>query len=595
MASSYSNSMALMQGSILDEGLRRVLGDIVKRIPDDRIVGYARAAPDFQGGGFRLDRPATVRARMRQRIEGSEEIDDALRRLLARHSLNVGLIAPLSTAFLRDHRRALSRLFGVDPFTVGLLLDARSEVQALARDLPPPPPPGDAREFCQAAAAELQAPLRLLLTTLGGGHADRPQNGPKQVVPPVSSDEICSLGEQLRQCREELRHARAAAGKLDRLRTRLKERTAEIKRLQDAGAEDQAERRRLRRELERTTAAWQEEQRNTEARVRALTEARLASEFAGWLGPQRSVALQRPVPGDDLPNRAEQALRAQETEDRVSGRRAELRARLNRIESLLERGRDALANALRPLPQLQRVVEELRTESADLRQRLGLETSSTLRQTLAAAMNTAEIDKLPELQRLIDALGSVGSLSSRDADLLREIAHLRQARLQQAVLPPADGGPGRSETATPGERLVAALQGRGALVLLVDGHNLLFSLQARYLQPQRKNRPDAQARDKLVQDLLRMAHLRPSCRVIVVFDGPEYSLRTPAPNVSVIYSGGQGEHRADKTIIEYAGFLARESGTELLLTTNDNELARQAGATGTQCLMPTDLLPLLSR
>jgi hypothetical protein len=289
---------------------------------------------------------------------------------------------------------------------------------------------------------------------------------------------------------------------------------------------------------------------------------------------------------------AETALEAQARADRVSGTRAALLARLRQLEAVWARCTDALGNALRPQPALAAAAEALRAEADRLRRVLDLAAPDGLRPSLAAAVNRAAAESLGAWRGIIGQLGETGALGAAEAAALLEGLHRRQAALAQAAEPAPEIRD--DEIESPRGRLRAVLLGRLPGILLLDGHNVLFGLQSRYRRPQDHVYPGRQAREWLVGDLVRLAADRPTCRVRLVFDGPERSDASASANVTAIYSGGEGEHRADKVLIEELRFFRQAAeATAVLLVTNDNALAGEAARLGAHALPPTDLIPFL--
>lgn len=646
--------MAIVKDFRLDDAARRELAQVAARVPDAALVAYAHTSPSFADGGFRRDRPAGIRARIDHILAAAEEIDPPLRRLLARYSLNPAAVAPLSTSFLRDHREALAQLFGERQLRVAMLLDERETVrrQEAARPVPSVPadeaaasPPaadggettvGGARDSAAPAApavsaagradagldettawrrarvlASLHTALRELMTGLSA--ASGAATGGGTPAAPGAESERCRLLEQdLREARAEARSLKGIEARQKRAAARAAELEEDLQRAKAALAEAQAEARQMRQRIQQAEAGLRLSDDQIEQRARCLAEVRLATEFGGWLdGAHREVAEEAgrlaglpelavpaetegtPEPArDPLLQRAAVALAEQARADRASGTRAILRTRLERIETLLVCATDALGNAMRPQTALQAAVEELRVESARLRGLLGLEQCSVAgAATLEAAINTSPGVLLESWQRVVGHLGATGVLGATERDRLIAALRRRHAMLKLAEEPSPVAK--EDELGTPRGRLRAMLRGQQAGVLLLDAHNVLFSLQARYRHPRDLAYPDRHAREALVADLVRMADGRPTCRVRIIFDGPERSDRDAAANVAVVYSGGEGEHRADKVILDETQFFRQTALDAVLLATNDGALSGAAARLGVVTLAPTDLLPFL--
>ncbi len=190
-----------------------------------------------------------------------------------------------------------------------------------------------------------------------------------------------------------------------------------------------------------------------------------------------------------------------------------------------------------------------------------------------------------ELQTMRTAVEQLTSLGAFDAETMARLGATLAQRLREAyanLLPPASAVD--THDASPAGLLRRALDGRDAVILLIDGHNVLFGLQGRYLPPQGAAAYTAATRTKLVDDIVRLAAPSPACRAWVVFDGPTRTESTPARNVRVTYSGGEGEHRADAALIDNIRFFRAGGDFPILLVSNDNDLIREARRLGASTL-----------
>jgi hypothetical protein len=601
-AQSYKvRCMSLMKGLSLDSATAEALERLVSQIPDPAVTDYAHATPSFASGGFRINRVANIRVRIGQLVKATEVIDAPLRRLLAWHSLNATVVAPLSVAFLNDHREALASLFGAVPMRIARLLDERDEVreQEAERALPA----GEAEAGAEADQARvrkgavlLRDRLWRLMDTVAAQAADE-ESGAHPGAAVLAGELQAQQESRLKLAQEELRRLKGIETRAEKLKERLAAHGADLKRAQEALVAAEAAEKRARQAALKAEADLKRNQAQADLQVGSLVEARLAQEFCGWLGGSRirvaEVAGQmaREVGAEDpLLQRAAAALEAQARADQVSGTRIVLQGRLERLEGVLARCSDALGNAMRPQPPLLAVAEELRAEIEKLRGLLRLETPESLGMVLAAAVNSAPTAKIETWRATVDQLREAGVLGAEAYGELQSTLRLRHAMLGQGALP-AEAKP--DELDTPRGQLRAVLLGQMAGVVLLDGHNVLFGLQARYRRPQDHVYPDRRAREWLVGDLVRMVANRPTCRVRIIFDGPERSDATASENVGVVYSGGAGEHRADKVIVEEVRFFKQTPLDAVLLVTNDSALAGDAVRLGAMALPPVDLIPFI--
>jgi hypothetical protein len=571
--------------SCLTPDLEAELKHLCGSLPDAELVALVQAEPALLAGGFRADKPAAVRTRLWQVAVGPQPVSDPVRRLLAAHSLNRPLVARLSRSVLLELRHELAALFGGSRLLLAMLLDERTEVREVGARWTKGDQPFTAVAPARAVTTVREAFARLL------DAVDAAAPGSSGALPLTREawrDEKERLGEQLREARAENRRLKAVEERLARTRDQLKTAEAGCTETRTRLDEMAGQLRQAARERDETRIELAREQTHREARLCAAVDARLATEFAGWLASARSLeaAARTPAMGlDDALARAEAALARQAAEDRHSGNRACLRTRLDQVEAVLDRVRDSLAAALHQTPDLRQAENDLAEEAKRLRRLLGCVTPATpFEAALAAHFNGAHANDLPHLRALVDRLAGIGALDKPSLDRLEALLVQRQAIAQATGDQPEE-----PDGATTG-LLQSALAGRRPAILLVDGHNALFGLQGRYLAPQGSAVPDGNKRTRLVADIVHRFKGHPACRAWIVFDGPEASDASPAPNVRVTYSGGQGANRADGVLLDNVRFFRAVDPTiPILLVSNDNALGAEARRLGAQTLSALEL------
>lgn len=575
--------MALHPDSKLTPEIEAELRRVMDALSDDDLALLAHNDPAFQSGGFRAGNTAALRTRAIQLASGSQPVSDTLRRLLIARSLNRPLVGLLSAAALTDLRHELAACFGGPRLALAMLADDRSDVRELAARWLRQEPVFVAVDPA-AAATRLRESFARLLEAAGADAA--------AVSAPVTretwKDAREKLEQQLRDTRVEARRLKGVDDRLARTRDQLAACERERSEAQARLAEAESQARAATRERDAASTELARELRHREERLLAAVETRLATEAATWLTPARAAAAEAAAPattGDALLARAAGALSRQAATDRHSGNRRILAARYEALAQQLVETREALANALQPLPELAVVESELSAEIRRLDSLLNRRAGRTpLEELLAARMALASPAELQSMRALVTQLAALGALEVETATRLTETLETR-LRVARATSLPAPDAVDEEDDNTPPGLLRRALRGRCAAVLLIDGHNVLFGLQGRYLPPQGAAVPTGAARTRLVEDVVRLAAGRPTCRAWVVFDGPTHSESTPAANVRVTYSGGEGEHRADAALLDNIRFF-RSAGGEIpiLLVTNDNDLIASARRLGARTL-----------
>lgn len=210
---------------------------------------------------------------------------------------------------------------------------------------------------------------------------------------------------------------------------------------------------------------------------------------------------------------------------------------------------------------------------------------------IAAAIAVAPDRELAMWKSAVDKVASAGALTREDHEFLLSCVRRRYTELHMQGfenLVPKDG-----ELSTPTGLFMQALAGKLPAILLVDAHNALFALQSRYRLPNEHRWPTAQTRQWLVDDVVQLLENAPNFRAYIVFDGPERTESMASPNVQVVYSGGTGEHRADGVLVDQARFLSEAGAQNMLIVTNDGELAGLASRHGARSIAPTVLLSVM--
>ena len=561
----------------LTPACEKELQRVIALVPDTDLSSLAATEPAFLTGGFRAGNAAVLRARLQQIACGSQAISDTLRRTLARRSRSRTLTGLLSAEALAEARHALASLLGSHVLLVALLLDERAEVRDKAEGWMRAEQP-----LLLAEPAEAFDRLRELFAGLAEllGSAVPTAGSPLTREAWLTQKE--QLENRLHDLQTENRRLKGVDDRLSRVATQLK--VSEAK-LADAQQKAEAAEKALRqkaRELEETSVELTRETARREERLVAALDLALAQEFHGWLANARAVeaAAADPAPQAGLFAQAEAALQKQGEVDRHSGNRATLAERQERLETVLKKVQSALRNALRQSPELKAAEASLSAEIRTLARLLEPDAAATpLEEAILTRIHAARDNDLPRLRELPELFASLQVLDDAAIARIRQAFQKRLAAVQAVGVPP---DPRMEERQNASTQLGRALAGQNPAILLIDGHNVLFGLPARYMPTRGTSLPDADKRKKLTDDIVRITAPNPAVRAWVVFDGPTRSDSQASPNVRVTYSGGTGEHRADSVILDNLRFFKSSSpDTPVILVSNDNDLcaaARRLGA-----------------
>jgi len=125
---------------------------------------------------------------------------------------------------------------------------------------------------------------------------------------------------------------------------------------------------------------------------------------------------------------------------------------------------------------------------------------------------------------------------------------------------------------------------------ILDGHNILYAARQTFLEALTGGHPGTAAREALVQRLLQ-AFGPAGPALLLVFDGSEAKTEARSARLKVIYSGGEGDQRADKAILRLAAaHVQAESAAPVVVVTRDIKLARRARKRGASVMDPGEFL-----
>jgi hypothetical protein len=568
----------------LDPPCQKEVLRLIELIPVAELTALAATEPGFLSGGFRAGNTTVLRKRVQQFVCGTQEISDPLRRLLARRSRSHTLTGLLSPEALSENRHALAALLGSPVLLVALLLDPRGDVRAKAEEWLKGP-----QAFLDCEPAEALVHLRESFEGLTGLLGSLPAEG-LPATREVWQNQKEQLESRVRDLLTENRRLKGVDDRLARATQQLKACEEKSDSLQQKVETAELALRQMIREGESVKAELARETSHREERLTAALDLALATEFHGWLAHARAIesAAADPEQQSDLLSLTEAALKRQSAIDRHSGNRAILADRLSQLESAHKRVVSALCNALRQAPELKAAEAALAAELKTLTRLLEPEAAATpLEAALVARIHTAHDNELPRLRELPDLVDTLRVLDDAALARVRQAFQKRLAAIQAVGVPP---DPNTEERQNAVSLLGRALAGQTPAILLIDGHNVLFGLPARYNPPRGGALPDAEKRKKLAGDIVRITAPNPAVRAWIIFDGPTRSDTQASANVRVTYSGGKGEHRADGVLLDNLRFFKSTApDTPVLLVSNDNELCLAARRLGAQDIPVLDL------
>lgn len=547
--------MSPQEKSIFDrevpEWLRPAVAVAVDDLPGEMIRAMTVGMP---GGYTKLE---AIREAWKRSMRGFREMPEELAGALVESVGAAAVVGRLSYARVMVALPVLLSLCGRERVAVALWLDLRLEVQALATP-----------RLLEAETIPVETARAMWLDQVEDGFLlpvgcryPQPSVAPVLAMAARSDAEHWETMERARKKLAEVRERHAAEAR--EWKTRHQAELGEIGE-------------RLRRAEEERDGARQALQ-DLESRYRAdLQQALAEAENARWAhwfarAEAEASAVAGLQPGiEELIRQADQALERQAEVDRRQGQRTELRRQVALLRDRRDRLEAAALESLSPLPAVLRAQERL---AVAIREReVLLKDTTTLQQTageVARAMAEADTEaRLSRLRQLAQELLAAGVL---DEDTVRRLTEFSVQR--QQVL--ADAGLRERLAQGPVPTVGGILDGRMAGVMLVDAYNLMGEAVDVWGGLVVPGRMPATLKAVLPR-LQQWATQRLQLEILVVVDSPHEHSRTLSGNVRVVYSGGQGEHRADQVIKGQLVHLKVSKETRAVVVVSHDAEVRQA-------------------
>lgn len=592
------------------------LKTLVDVMDDELLLEYVRYDQEIARGYQPKRKNArTFRSRMKKKLTKPIALEPPLCGALALAGLNGEFVQQLSVAILQKHVGNLVAVHGKSALIPALLVDAREEVRALAIDWlrqRGDDADGPAKQdrvkalvaFLQDCGPMLDTVQDLieeqdLTPDSNGEDGEAPEDwdeDPSLLAKPL--EELEKARQQVTKLEADLKEARGHAKTVKKLRQTTARQNDRLKKLEKELRQERKHVKQQADELQKAHAQFTGLQAEIEKRVREGTERELSATVRSWLKRPKAVAREAQAVKNDadrmtLLERVSAALDKQAERDRHSGNVRMLRDRLRQLRESLEEVRKAREEALQPLPDLAALGDELQREIERTREVLGdsPEISPFASGLLSRIGEANTLAALEGVQGLLDELTDYRALDGRQLRALYTACHNRMARMYDAFTPKVTR---KTLPRGPAWRFRQALRANDPFVWVLDGHNVLFGLDDLFGYDAESGAPGQEARDRLVTSMKAFVKEAPNCQVTVFFDSPEHDEHRASENVKVIFSGGEGEHRADHAILSYLEYVCRAmSAMPRVLVTNDRDLARQAGELNTDIMRLEEFAALL--
>ena len=541
----------------------------------------------FMSTGFRAGKaPAShLRAQLLSMLLSKGEIPVPLLDTLQAVGLTKSLIKVLSVEAIEHLHEDFSGFFG-DAFYAALVIDSRDEVRELGiRNLTELGSRKQSKLEKSQAANNVLEKLHLFTRAFSemiaaSGLSEDILEGPRAARDPLNSEILDNLRSDLASQRKELKKSVAANERLN----------AEVLNLRNKLEKSERARQKALQDCQEVQKSYSELSAVFDQKVEAEILRRLDARIVPWLSSSEGYAAALSSKEmQTLEDQAQKALSLQATDDKLYGTKSKLRSMQSRFQCLRDEVLAALADSMRPRNDLKRVLRQLQDEISRLNNLLDPTISHELSGDCVDLLHQIDcsnsLDEISILRADKTRLSQQGKLNQYETQVISDRIHAKSDifyREHVRAHPEQDthwllyGLPAT---------LVRAQISQGKVVrLIIDGHNVLFSLNETFRVFYENGVPADRARVELQARLVGLSQSFPLIEIDLWFDSPHSSRETVTRQVSVFYSGGQGVNRADDQIVQSVEALATSLTCLVFVVTDDHDLADRSRAKGAHVL-----------
>lgn len=560
--------------------------ELLKAAPERDVLRFVSITPPLRDG-FRPGKIdyRTALQRTLSLLDHSSEMHSGLKAFLCDLSLERRLISVLSDEAIETAEENLRNHFSPDFLYASMLLSDRESVfERGIHGLEKYRADKLSEEERTKALTELKELFSPFLSVFQkSGFIGKPEDlGSNKSTDQHNQEKVKTLQNECQTLKQQLAKEKKGhewhkaehitlKSKLDAFEKKLKEREDQLKALKSQNGRLAND---FNHEVEKTVAA------------------KLNERLLPWLSKAESLDKEASNSSDIL-TRAEVALNKQAESDRRFGTYRSLQARLEATKKTLLSVREAQREALNPLSDLRKIINDLEYEVSRLEGKLNIEPRVVANTALIERIySTTSIDDLVKIRSSLRQLGELGLCSANDLNAAYSLIHEKSSRIYAEIhLTQAE----QEKTGhLPLYRLLTTVDQNTESTLVIDGHNVLHLLTERYKNTYEEGFPGKKTREKLIHELRLLSSTYPSLRIELWFDSDKAHDESICDNLCIHYSGGSGDHRADKRILEQIGFLKHTaSHPTIILATADRDEADQAIDLGAIILAPEELSIIL--
>ena len=550
--------------------------DALSELPDQAVVEAGRIVSDLMPGlNQRSPNPQLLRDRINASLRG-KRVHASILNLIRQATLSERFFSVLSYRAIEYGGNDWITHFGVIPSIGSLLIDHRKVVREYGRivwgkrsELP------TVNRSSSATNQELQAkfaPLLKELSSLITKDSDIKKRPTQAETEPSSP----------KQTKANLEQEIEKSLIVKRLRRQLDESNSKQELIKKENDRKNLELQKIKEELKEKTVSLSLLETTLKQKIADGTSDALKNRLGTWVQPTLELISQG-KPNIDPVKRATDLLERQAMQDQRYGTINSLRKELELAESLKGKLKEALNESIRPLAEIREVISTLSERIIEIE--LQLSTTSINGQNLHSTQVTEKITAIKDIDALIryktDLIEQFTTHPWAKSDAATALDAINRHLLSLYAKDSNKKGTvqGKIDNVLSLPSIRQSIIAGEECWILIDGHNVLHKIKP-FISPSYfalGGRPTGPARSLLVAELKKFVINHPLIQCQLWFDSPTENAEVETENLRIKYSGGSGNNRADKKILEVASELSRRKlRSKCFIVTDDRDLLSQA-------------------
>ncbi len=274
-------------------------------------------------------------------------------------------------------------------------------------------------------------------------------------------------------------------------------------------------------------------------------------------------------------DKATALIEKQKSIDKHSGNRKEINERVIKLRILKDDIESLSINSINPLEGLNETRIELENEIVQLNKLLSndnIESDSEFVRSFKSKIGTCPtIEEIQDCKKIIRNLFELGVIFSEDIWSLYKFCDERICLLHDKESSLGIQYNLSQDSVVSFKKL---LETDSETMVLADGHNILI-LMDKIIKIETEDVEKAESLRKLLSKLfVDITKGKQNFLVNIYFDSEKKNEYIPSNNVKVIYSGGKGENKADKSIQEYFYSSPEKSPNETVIVISNDKMVK---------------------